>query len=75
MGEAGASPQRTATRRPGQRTEAIDSLEERLADRFDTRVKVQLGRTKGRVTIEFASVQDLNRILGVMAPGDPGLLR
>ncbi len=38
-------------------------------------MKVSLGKTKGRLTVEFASVQDLNRILEVMAPDDPGLLR
>jgi ParB family chromosome partitioning protein len=61
--------------RPGTRLEAIDALQDRLADRFDTRVKVLLGKRKGRLTIEFASVRDLNRILDILAPGDPGLLR
>lgn len=53
----------------------MDELATRLADRFETRVKVSIGKTKGRLTVEFASVEDLNRILGVMAPEDPGLLR
>ncbi|MFE6968119.1 ParB/RepB/Spo0J family partition protein [Isoptericola sp. NPDC057653] len=61
--------------RAGQRSEAMDDLATRLADRFETRVKVNIGKTKGRLTVEFASVEDLNRILGVMAPEDPGLLR
>ncbi|MCK9794184.1 ParB/RepB/Spo0J family partition protein [Isoptericola sp. 4D.3] len=61
--------------RAGQRSEAMDELATRLADRFETRVKVSVGKTKGRLTVEFASVEDLNRILGVMAPEDPGLLR
>ncbi|MFF2452377.1 ParB/RepB/Spo0J family partition protein [Isoptericola sp. NPDC058082] len=61
--------------RAGQRSEAMDELATRLADRFETRVKVSIGKTKGRLTVEFASVEDLNRILGVMAPEDPGLLR
>ncbi|MGH8964120.1 MAG: ParB/RepB/Spo0J family partition protein, partial [Actinomycetes bacterium] len=61
--------------RAGQRSEAMDDLAVRLADRFETRVKVSIGKTKGRMTVEFASVEDLNRILGVMAPEDPGLLR
>ncbi|MFC8730953.1 ParB/RepB/Spo0J family partition protein [Luteimicrobium sp. NPDC057192] len=61
--------------RAGQRSEAVDALASRLSDRFETRVKVDLGKSKGRVTIEFASVEDLNRILDVMAPEDPGLLR
>jgi ParB family chromosome partitioning protein len=61
--------------RAGQRSEAVDALASRLSDRFETRVRVDLGKSKGRVTIEFASVEDLNRILDVMAPEDPGLLR
>lgn len=61
--------------RPGDRIAALDDLAGRLSDRLDTRVKVALGKTKGRLTVEFASVQDLNRILDVIAPDDPGLLR
>jgi len=61
--------------RPGDRIAALDDLASRLSDRLDTRVKVALGKTKGRLTVEFASVQDLNRILDVIAPDDPGLLR
>jgi len=64
-----------ATPRPGSHNEAVDALATRLTDRFDTRVKVALGKARGRVTIEFASVSDLNRILGVLAPEDPGLLK
>jgi ParB family chromosome partitioning protein len=40
----------------------------RLSDRLDTRVKVELGRTKGKVIIEFASIEDLERIVGSLAP-------
>lgn len=61
--------------RPGDRIQALDDLASRLSDRLDTRVKVSLGKTKGRLTVEFASVQDLNRILDVLTPDDPGLLR
>lgn len=61
--------------RAGQRSAAIDELATRLSDRFETRVKVDLGKSKGRLTVEFASVEDLNRILDLMAPEDPGLLR
>jgi ParB family chromosome partitioning protein len=37
-----------------------------LADRLDTRVKVDSGRSKGRLTIEFASPEDLERIADVL---------
>lgn len=60
--------------RAGGRTEALDELASRLGDRFDTRVKVALGKAKGRITIEFATVDDLNRIIHELSPEDPGLL-
>jgi ParB family chromosome partitioning protein len=43
-------------------------LADRLADRFETRVKVDLGRSKGRIVVEFASIDDLERIVALMAP-------
>lgn len=61
--------------RAGVRNEALDELATRLSDRFETRVKVDLGKQRGRLTVEFASVQDLNRILGALAPDDPGVFR
>lgn len=61
--------------RPGERNLALDSLAARLSDRFETRVKIALGKSKGRLTVEFASVQDLNRILVTLSPLDPGLLK
>jgi ParB family chromosome partitioning protein len=48
---------------------ALNDLAERLSDSFDTRVKVELGRRKGKITVEFASVDDLERIVALMAPG------
>jgi ParB family chromosome partitioning protein len=47
---------------------AAVELAERLSDLYDTRVKVDLGRAKGRITIEFASVADLERIVAAMDP-------
>jgi len=43
-------------------------LAERLSDLYETRVKVDLGRAKGRITIEFASLSDLERIVAAMDP-------
>jgi ParB family chromosome partitioning protein len=64
---AGAKAQR-ATRRTRPTAPAVDDLAARLSDRFDTRVRIDLGRAKGKVTIEFASIGDLERIVGVMDP-------
>jgi len=47
---------------------AIGDLADKLSDAFDTRVRVELGRRKGKITVEFASVDDLERIVAVMAP-------
>ncbi len=67
---AGGSPgdNRTADRRGGGRaaTEpkaaALLELEERLAERLDTDVEVTLGAKRGRIVIDFATVDDLERI-------------
>lgn len=54
---------------------ALASLASRLSDRFDTRVKVELGQKRGKIVVEFASVEDLDRILGSFAPGEGQLLK
>jgi ParB family transcriptional regulator, chromosome partitioning protein len=56
---------------PGRRVTApaLTDLADRLSDNFDTRVKVELGRRKGKIVVEFASVDDLERIVGLMVPG------
>ena len=59
----------------GQRHEALDDLAGRLSDRLDTRVKIALGAKKGRLTVDFASVEDLNRILAVLTPDEKGLFQ
>lgn len=46
----------------------LGELNERLSDRLDTRVKVTMGKAKGKITIEFASLGDLQRIVGLIDP-------
>ncbi|MGB6162058.1 MAG: ParB/RepB/Spo0J family partition protein [Pseudonocardiaceae bacterium] len=46
----------------------LQHLAENLSDAFDTRVKVELGRRKGRIVVEFGSVDDLERIIALMTP-------
>lgn len=53
---------------------ALDHLAGRLSDRFETRVKVDLGQKKGKIVVEFASMEDLERILGQLAPGEGRVL-
>jgi ParB family chromosome partitioning protein len=46
-------------------------LADRLSDHFETRVRVDLGKTKGKITIEFATVDDLERIVAAMQVDAP----
>ena len=46
----------------------LDDLAARLSDRLDTRVKVDLGKRKGKITVEFASLPDLERIVTMIDP-------
>jgi ParB family chromosome partitioning protein len=39
-----------------------------LSERLDTRVRVDLGKRKGRITVEFATLDDLERIISVLDP-------
>ena len=48
------------------RPPGILELEELLSSHLDTRVQVQLGTKRGRVTIDFASLEDLERIYRAM---------
>lgn len=63
-----ADPKKPAAPRNTARHERLDYLATSLADRLDTNVKITLGARKGRVSIEFASVDDLNRIMDVINP-------
>ena len=65
-----ASESPTAARRTARKLTApgVEDLAGRLSDVFETKVKVQIGRAKGRIVVEFGSVDDLQRIIGVMAP-------
>jgi ParB family chromosome partitioning protein len=48
--------------RPTMQAPGMVDLAERLSDRLETRVRVQLGKRKGKVLIEFATLDDLQRI-------------
>ncbi len=60
------SPAARRAPRPGARRPQLDDLAADLSDRLETRVRIALGQRKGRLTVEFASVEDLNRILDAM---------
>ncbi len=46
--------------------EAAQHVAESLSDRFETRVKVDVGKLRGKITIEFATLEDLQRIADLM---------
>jgi ParB family transcriptional regulator, chromosome partitioning protein len=58
---------RSGTRSPT--APGLRHLADRLSDLFDTRVKVELGRRKGKIVVEFATIDDLERIVKTMSPG------
>lgn len=70
MGSAAAAPKAPRERSANRPTApGLNHLATRLSDHFETKVKVDLGRRKGRIVVEFATIDDLERIIGTMAPG------
>ena len=72
---ASMSAKPKTTRQTGARSEHqahLNSIAEHLGDRFETRVKVSMGSNKGSITIDFATMTDLNRILAEL--GEEGAL-
>ena len=51
----------------------LKSMGDRLSDRLDTRVTVQVGKSRGKVIIEFATLEDLQRIVEVIDPKQRGM--
>ena len=66
-----APVRRSGSPQPARPHPALTDLAARLSDRLETRVKVDLGKRKGRITVEFASLPDLERIIGLIDPGHP----
>ncbi|MBH0781246.1 ParB/RepB/Spo0J family partition protein [Nocardia bovistercoris] len=55
------APRRKPIHMPG-----LQDVAERLSESFDTKVTVSLGKRKGKIVVEFGSVEDLERIVGLM---------
>ncbi|MFD9630722.1 ParB/RepB/Spo0J family partition protein [Streptomyces violascens] len=72
--EPQAAPKAKGPRAGTRLSPALSDLATRLSDRFETRVKVDLGQKKGKIVVEFASMDDLERILGTLAPGEGRVL-
>ncbi|MEO3892078.1 ParB/RepB/Spo0J family partition protein [Nonomuraea sp. B5E05] len=69
MGSAQAAQKAPRERQAAKPTApGLTHLADRLSDHFETKVKVDLGRRKGRIVVEFATIDDLERIIDTMAP-------
>ncbi|MEI7593796.1 MAG: ParB/RepB/Spo0J family partition protein [Actinomycetes bacterium] len=68
--DGGTETDRKPAARP-LRPAGLLELEDLLSSHLDTRVKVAMGAKRGKVTIEFATVEDLERIYRVMIDGPP----
>ena len=51
---------------PGRRQDSLKGIADQLGDKLGTSVKISIGKAKGQIVIDFASVADLNRIIGEM---------
>lgn len=60
-------PRRKPIHMPG-----LQDVAERLSGTYDTRVTVSLGKRKGKIVVEFGSVDDLQRIVHLMDPSNGG---
>jgi ParB family chromosome partitioning protein len=69
---AGAPAKRPAVKRAKPHAPGLSDLADRLSDHFETRVRVELGRRKGRILVEFASIEDLERIVAMIGVPDGG---
>lgn len=65
LGE-GSAPTKPRRPRAGSRHPQLDEFTAGLSDHLETRVNIALGQRKGKITVEFASMEDLRRILGIM---------
>lgn len=68
--DAGAA--RPAKPRAGARRAHLDEVAERLGDRLNTKVRITLTARKGQINIDFATIQDLNRILAEIGESEYG---
>ena len=66
LGQEQAKPRRASARQPV--APALTELANRLSDVLETRVKVEVGKQKGKIVVEFASLEDLQRIVTTMSP-------
>jgi ParB family chromosome partitioning protein len=69
LGVQAAKAPRQAQARPKPTAPGLKALADRLSDVLETRVKVEFGQRKGKIVVEFATMDDLQRIVKTMSPG------
>ena len=58
-------PEKTK-REPAPQPEFLSQAAERLADEWDTKVSVTMGKRKGKIVVEFGDRDDFERIMGLI---------
>ena len=66
LGGGESKTKKEKVKKPKLQAPGLQDLADRMTDRLDTRVKVEMGKSKGVVTIEFATMGDLRRIVDLI---------
>lgn len=67
VGEPAATARITRTKR--EQPAELTALADLLSEVLETRVTIEMGRRRGKLVVEFATMDDLERVLGQLAPG------
>lgn len=70
LGEGEQDAPRRAGRAVAGHHPELEDLAGRLSDRLDTRVSIRMGKHRGRLTVDFSSAEDLDRILDAWQGAD-----
>ena len=66
IGAVGGASASAARKLPALKAPGLKELSDRLGDKLDTRVSITMGKAKGKVIIEFSTLEDLRRIVDVI---------
>lgn len=57
---------------PGARPPQVSEAQRKLSDHLQTRVRVEMGKRKGKIVVDFATLEELERLMSVLTEGSPG---
>ena len=66
LGEEPTTPPTRVAHRSAPTAPGLTELADRLSDHLETRVRIQMGRSRGKVVIDFATLDDLHRIVAAL---------